>query len=71
MQMFPPGIKLTCRVGLSKFDRINNNPFRAVVDYAEIGSTSRQVDVRLTNIPAYLLSYEYSPKNVEFLISRK
>lgn len=69
MQTFPPRIRLTCRVGLSKFERINNNPFRAVVDYREIGEQTRELEVGVKNIPGYLLGYEYTPRTVEFLIS--
>jgi len=69
IQTFPSRIRLTCRVGLSKYERIGNNPFRAVIDYEEIGEQTRELEIRLRNIPDYLLGYEYSPRTVEFLIS--
>jgi hypothetical protein len=58
-------------VGLSKYDRMNNNLIRAVVDYAAKNERDRELAVSLQNIPVYLLSYEYYPKSVEYLISRK
>ncbi len=71
IRTFPDEIKLTCTVGLSKYDRMDNNMFRAVVDYASVKDRINELDVSLSNIPAYLLGYEYYPKSVEFLISRR
>jgi len=71
LQTFPSRIMLTCRVGLSKYDRIESHPFRAVVDYELINETTKVLHVSVQNLPVYLLSFEYSPKSVEFLKSRR
>ena len=71
LQTFPSRVKLTCNVGLSKFDRKNGSPIRAVVDYAEIKEGNTLLDVNIQNIPVYLLSYEFYPKTVEYLKSRR
>jgi hypothetical protein len=71
LQTFPSRVILTCRVGLSKYDRVEGHPFRAVVDYELIGERTKVLDVSVQNLPLYLLSYEFSPKSVEFLKSRK
>lgn len=71
MQTFPSRIKLTCKVGLSKYERVNNNLFRAVVDYSSLDDQQKEMSVRIQNIPVFLLTYDYYPKTVEFLISRK
>jgi hypothetical protein len=71
LQTFPSRVMLTCKVGLSKYDRIEGYPFRAVVDYALIDERTKVLSVSIQNLPVYLLSYEYSPKSVEFLKSRK
>jgi YbbR domain-containing protein len=71
LQTFPSRVILTCRVGLSKYDRIEDHPFRAVVDYELIDERTKVLNVNVQNLPLYLLSYEYSPKSVEFLKSRK
>ena len=71
LQTFPSRVMLTCRVGLSKYDRVEEHPFRAVVDYEEIDERTKIISVSVQNLPIYLLSYEYSPKSVEFLKSRK
>jgi hypothetical protein len=71
LQTFPSRILLTCRVGLSKYDRVEGHPFRAVVDYNLIDEQTKVLEVSVQNLPGFLLSHEYSPRNVEFLKSRK
>lgn len=71
MQTFPSSIKINCKVGLSQYERIESYPFRAVVDYNNIDERVQSLSVSILNLPEYLLGLEYSPKNVEFLKSRK
>lgn len=71
LQTFPSRIKLTCNVGLSKYDRVDGSSMRALVDYSEIEEATKLLDVKIQNIPVYLLSYEYYPKTVEYLKSRR
>lgn len=71
LQTFPSRVQLTCNVGLSKYDRMEASPVRAVVDYSEITEKTNLLDVKLQNIPVYLISYEYYPKTVEFLKTRR
>ncbi|MEA3461872.1 MAG: YbbR-like domain-containing protein [Bacteroidota bacterium] len=71
LQTFPSNIMINCKVGLSKYERIESYPFRAVVDYEKIDERVQTLNVSIQNLPDYLLGYEYSPKTVEFLKSRK
>lgn len=71
LQTFPSSININCKVGLSKYDRIESYPFRAVVDYEKIEERIQTLSVSIQNLPEYLLSYEYYPKSVEFLKSRR
>ena len=71
LQTFPSSIKLNCKVGLSKYERIEQYPFRAAVDYEKIDEAGNVVNVSILNLPDYLLGYEYAPKSVEFLKSRR
>ena len=71
LQTFPSSITLSCTVGLSKYDRIENYPFRAVVDYEKIEERVPVLNVSIQNPPEYLLGFEYHPKTVEYLKSRK
>ena len=71
LQTFPSSVTLNCRVGLSKYDWIENYPFRAVVDYQKIEDRVPTLNVSIQDPPEYLLGYEYYPKSVEYLKSRK
>jgi hypothetical protein len=71
IQTFPSSIQLSCRVGLSKYDRIETYPFRAVVDYDKIDEHVSTLNVTIQNLPSYLLRYEFYPKTVEFLKSKR
>lgn len=71
LQTFPPTITLNCKVGLSKYDWIENYPFRAVVDFEKIEERVPTLNVSIQNAPDYLLAYEYYPKSVEYLKSKK
>ncbi len=71
LQTFPPSIKLSCKVGLSKYESIEGYPFRAQVDYQEIEDGVTALNVSIQNMPLYLLGFEYYPKDVEFLKSRR
>lgn len=71
LQTFPSSIMLNCKLGLSKYDRIENYPFRAVVDFEKIEERVPTLNVSIQNPPDYLLGYEYHPKTVEYLKSKK
>jgi YbbR-like protein len=71
IQTFPAKVRFTCNVGLSKYDRVNDKLFRAVVDYSSLDEQQKELEITIQNIPVFLLSYDYYPKSVEFLISRK
>ena len=71
IQTFPSSIKLNCKVGLSKYDRIESYPFKAVIDYEQIEERAPTLSVSIQNLPDYLLAYDYSPETVEFLKSRR
>jgi hypothetical protein len=71
LQTFPSSININCKIGLSKYDRIESYPFRAVVDYEKIEDRVQTLSVSIQNLPEYLLAYEYYPKTVEFLKSRR
>jgi len=71
LQTFPSSINLNCKVGLSNYERIESYPFRAVVDYEKIDERVQTLNVSIQNLPDYLLGYEYYPKTVEFLKSRR
>lgn len=70
---FPSEVNITFRTGLSKFDKISPNDFRAIVDastaFTEGGTT--RLRVKIDKTPVGIYSMDYSPIFVEYLIERK
>ncbi len=50
---------------------VSYNLFNAVVDYSAVDEQKKELTVSIQNIPSFLLNYEYYPRTVEFLISKK
>lgn len=71
IQTFPSRVKVICNVGLSQYDRIDKNMFRATVDYTNIVAGNNRLQVNLLNIPLYVRSFDYNPRTVEYLLSEK
>lgn len=72
IQTFPSSVKLTCTVGLSKYELLENHPIEAVADFSmQSGNQENELRVEVQHLPAYLLSFDYYPKTIEFLTTRK
>lgn len=70
---FPSEVSLTFRTGLSKFDKISESDFRAIVDASVAFSEDRpaRLRVRIDKTPQGIYALNYSPIFVEYLIERK
>jgi len=71
IKTFPAKIKVTCRVGLSQYNRLNNSSFRAVVDYLHRSGVISKLPIILDRAPENVLSVDYFPKEVDYIIERK
>jgi len=71
LKLFPPEIKLTCRVGLSDYGVTSSQYFVAAVDYLEI-KTHRdgKLPVHLLEAPAYVQSISIHPPDIEYIIEK-
>jgi len=67
VKLFPSEIKVTCLVGLSEFENVNSSDFSAVVDYNEVTSESRSLNVRIEQKSSFIQLVRYSPESVEYL----
>lgn len=70
---FPSEISLTFRTGLSKFEKISESDFRAIVDASVAFSEEKptRLRVRIDKSPQGIYAMDYSPIFVEYLIERK
>lgn len=71
IKTFPAKVKVSCRVGLSQYNKLNNSSFRAVVDYSHRSEVLSKLRVILDRIPETVLSVDHFPKEVEYIIERK
>jgi hypothetical protein len=66
---FPADIKVSFRIGLSRFESINSNNFTAVIDVSDVDfATQKKLKVRLERLPDYIYAVDYSPLFVDYLI---
>lgn len=70
LMTFPRSIQLSCIVGLSKFDFLQPQMFRAAVNYNSIIPGVSKIQVELNNRPEFVTGIKYKPKTVEFLIEK-
>ena len=71
IKTFPAKVKVTCRVGLSQYKKLNNNSFRAIVDYSHRSGVISKLPVLLDKVPETVLTVDHFPKDVEYIIERK
>ncbi len=71
IKTFPSKIKVTCRVGLSQYNKLNNSSFRAMTDYLSHSIVNSKLAVKLDKVPETVLTVDYFPKEVEYIIELK
>lgn len=71
MQTFPQEVRITGRIGLSKYERIVPEAFWAEVDYRETLENKSRLQVQLKTKPADLSGVTFYPQTVEYLLSVK
>jgi hypothetical protein len=71
IKLFPAFINLSFNVGLSQYNRISANQFKAVVDYNEVESNiSDKLQVLIAKYPKNIGPIKYQPKLVEYIIEK-
>lgn len=71
MQTFPPRVRVSGNVGLSNYERVVPEAFRAVVSYRDAMEDKEQIPVRLEQHPDFLINPDFYPKTVEYLLTEK
>ncbi len=69
--ILPKKIKVFCSVGLSDYDRLTGEEFRAVIDFKNVDlHNQEQVKVLLKKRPKYIHNIHYKPQKVDFILSK-
>lgn len=71
IKTFPSKVRVSCRVGISQYNKLNNNSFKAIIDYSLHSTVLSKLPVILEDLPENILSVDYFPKEVDFIIERK
>lgn len=71
LKTFPAEVRITCRIGLSRYEKIGSSSFVAVVDLNGIDLNSQnRLKVKIEKMPDYIYAVDYSPLFVDFLIEK-
>jgi hypothetical protein len=71
IKTFPGTITLSCRVGISAYDKLTPYMFRATVDYNALTSNPQsKLKVNLVKIPSNVQNVRFYPKSVDYLIEK-
>jgi len=70
ISIFPSKIKLSCVVGLSKFDALQSSDFTAEVNMKNVSPQQQKntLSIQLSNKPDFISKFSFTPKSVEFYI---
>lgn len=73
LKTFPTTVQVTLRAGLSKFDKISSGDFSAIVDATEALQAERpkRLRVRITKTPKGIVTYDFDPLFVEYVLERR
>ena len=71
IKSFPSKVKITCRVGVSQFNKLNKESFKAFINFSERNAQLTKLPVILNNLPENILSMDYFPKEVDYIIEHK
>lgn len=70
--LLPKTIEIVSSVGLSDYDRLSQEDFKAVVDFSTIDVyQQRTIKVQLPYKPKYVTYVQYSPKKLDYIIKSK
>ena len=71
LKTFPGKVKVSCRIGLSKYKKLDASFFRAYINYEKISLQEPRLPVSFENRTNAVLSMDYSPKEVEYIIEHE
>ena len=71
VRTFPKSIQITYNVGLSNYQKVIPELFKATVSYEEVQSGAEKLRVQVDKAPEYLKSFTYTPQTVDYIIERK
>jgi hypothetical protein len=71
IKTFPSKVKVSCRIGISEYNKLSNNSFKAIINFKKRSLSMSRLPVQLNNYLDTVLSADYYPKEVEYVIEQK
>lgn len=71
LKSFPGKVKVTCRIGLSKYKKLDYSTFRAFVDFEKTADKATRLAVNFESKSKVILSVDYAPKEVEYILEHE
>jgi hypothetical protein len=72
MIAIPGQVKITYKICLGNYKKVQDNPLVAMIDYVRISENQySRLPVFLSDTPRYINNVRFSPRETEFLITRK
>ncbi len=73
LKIFPELVKLSCVVGLSQYNAVNQSDFQVEIDLAKIplNEGKNTIPIVLKKQPGYVTNVQFAPKAAEFFILKK
>ena len=68
IKLFPSEVKVTCLVGLSEFEDLTANDFKAVVDFNNANGDTKNLNVKIEQKSSFIQLVRFTPESVEYLI---
>lgn len=70
LKIFPESVKINFIVGLSRYNKINKDDFKVVVDFKNVAVNSKNntLPIQLMHHPAYIRNIQVLQKSIEFYI---
>jgi YbbR domain-containing protein len=68
IKLFPEKVKVTFKVGLSRFQEIRPEDFKLSVAFSDIRENKQLLKITTESIPDYLYDLKITPDEIEYLI---
>jgi hypothetical protein len=68
VKLFPPKVKVSFLVGLSRFSEIKPEDFKLAVSYNDIIEGKPRLKITVESTPSYIYALKVSPEELEYLI---
>lgn len=71
LKMFPSSVNISCLVPMRNYEKIDKSQFIVIGDYNSItGKSANKLRVKVVNAPDNIISYNYYPRSVDYIIEK-